>query len=317
VVVTATLLATIGWAPEGPLPRRLVPVRLSSAASSGPVPLHPAASRTRTLSVGAVCVLSVPEEGSGRHAAVRVDAAGATTEPVWIAPESDAPGYEILDFLSTRDAGWTVLELIPGPPDRVVARRIARDGTTTWRQAATAGSPEALHRLLEGPTGLLAAAGDRLVAIGDDGSLTELRPLEADGECFSDGRTRIGFVGWDEEREARSWVTEAIDGGERETVTLAPECVWALDVPLGMDAQGRPYGWGQHRLVRIDRAGRIDWELEVRHVAIKGDDVSIAEAPGDFDLQNPRGPAVTADGSIDLATRGPDGVSLVRLTPGA
>ncbi len=316
MVATATLLATIGWMPDGPLPRRLVPVRLSSAATAGPVPLHPAASRTRTLSGGAVCVLSVPEEASGRHAVVRVDAVGTTSEPVWIAPESDAAGSEILDFLSTGD-GWTVLESIPGPPDRVQARGIARDGTTTWRQAATAGSPEALRQLLEGPAGLLAVAGGGLVAIGDDGAMTELRPLEADGECFSDGRTRVGFVGWDEEREARSWVTEAIDGGERETVTLAPECVWALDVPLGMDAQGRPYGFGQHKLVRVDGGGRIDWELEVRHVAIEGDDVSIADSPGEFDLQNPRGPAVTADGSIDLATRGSDGVSLVRLTPGA
>ena len=77
LVATAKPLATIPWAPEGPLPHRLVPVRLSSMASDSGGPLHPAASRVRTLSGGAVCVLGVAEEGSGRHAAVRVEADGS------------------------------------------------------------------------------------------------------------------------------------------------------------------------------------------------------------------------------------------------
>jgi hypothetical protein len=47
---------------------------------------------------------------------------------------------------------------------------------------------------------------------------------------------------------------------------------------------------------------------------------SMRPATGDvwlrtFDLQTPQPPAVTDAGEIDLATRGPDGLSIVRLTP--
>ena len=295
-------LATILWAPNGPLPRRLVPVRLSSKASESGGPLHPAASRTRTLSGGAVCVLGVPEERSGRHAAIRVEADGSVREPVWVEPETGEPGWEIVDFLGADDGSWTVLELVPGPPDRVQARGIAPDGSTLWREAATAGSPEALRQLLEGS--LLGVTGARrLVAIEPGGAITEVQELEAGGDCFADGRGRLGFPAYDERTEARSWVTVGVGGGAREVIALDPASAWALDVPLGMDASGRPYGYRQGALVRFGADGRIDWEAEA------------AELVPDGDLQSPRGPAVTADGAIDLATRGADGLQLVRVTP--
>jgi hypothetical protein len=295
-------LATILWAPNGPLPRRLVPERLSSMASESGGPLHPAASRTRTLSGGAVCVLGVPEEGSGRHAAIRVEVDGSVREPVWVAPETDGPGWEIVDFLGADDGSWTVLELVPGPPDRVQVRRIAPDGTTLWREAATAGSPEALRQLLEGP--LLGVTGARrLVAIEPGGRVTDVQALEAGGDCFADGQGRLGFAAYDERTEARSWVTVGVGGGPREVIALDPASAWALDVPLGMDAQGRPHGYRQGALVRFGADGRIDWEAEADELVPDGD------------LQSPRGPAVTADGAIDLATRGADGLQLVRVTP--
>jgi hypothetical protein len=295
-------LATILWAPDGPLPRRLVPVRLSSRASESGGPLHPAASRTRTLSGGAVCVLSVPEEGSGRHAAIRVEADGSVREPAWVKPETGEPGWEIVDFLGADDASWTVLELVPGPPDRVQARGIAPDGTTLWREGATAGSPEALRQLLEGS--LLGVTGARrLVAIEPGGVVTDVQELEAGGECFADGHGRIGFAAYDERTEARSWVTVAVGGGAREVIALDPASAWALDIPLGMDAHARPYGYRQGTLVRFGADGRIDWEAQADELVAEGE------------LQTPRGPAVTADGSIDLATRGADGLQLVRVTP--
>jgi hypothetical protein len=289
-------LATIRWAPDGPLPRRLVPVRLSSMASESGGPLHPAASRVRTLSGGAVCVLSVPEEASGRHAAVRVEADGSVREPVRV-----EPGGEIVDFIGADDGGWTVIELIPGPPDQVQARGIASDGTTLWREAATAGSPEALRQLLEGSLAVTGAR--RLVAIEPAGALTDVQELEAGGECFADGRGRLGFPAYDERTEARSWVTVGVGGGAREVISLDPASAWALDVPLGMDASGRPYGYRQGALVRFGADGRIGWEAQADELVPDGD------------LQSPRGPAVTADGTVDLATRAEDGLRLVRVTP--
>jgi hypothetical protein len=289
-VVTA--LATILWAPAGPLPRRLVPERLSSMAADSGGPLHPAASRVRTLSGGAVCVLSVPEEGSGRHAALRVEADGSVREPVWV-----EPGGEIVDFLGGDDGSWTILELVPGPPDQVEVRGLAPDGTTLWREAATAGSPEALQQLLEGG---LAVTGARRLAEIRGGVVQE---LEAGGECFADGQGRLGFAAYDERTEARSWVTVGVGGGAREVIALDPASAWALDVPLGMDAGGRPYGYRQGALVRFGADGRIDWEAQADELVPDGDP------------QSPRGPAVTADGSIDLATRGADGLQLVRVTP--
>ena len=302
MVATAAPLATIPWAPEGPLPRRLVPVRLSSMAADSGGPLHPAASRVRTLSGGAVCVLSVPEEASGRHAALRVEADGSLREPVWLEPETGEPGWEIVDFLGADDGSWTVLELVPGPPDRVQARGIAPDGTSLWREAATAGSSEALRQLLEGA--LLGVTGARrLVAIEPGGRVTDVQALEAGGDCFADGQGRLGFAAYDERTEARSWVTLGVGGGAREVIALDPASAWALDIPLGMDAHGRPYGSRQGALVRFGADGRIDWEAEADELVPDGD------------LQSPRGPAVTADGSIDLATRGADGLQLVRVTP--
>jgi hypothetical protein len=261
------------------------------AADSGG-PLHPAASRVRTLSGGAVCVLSVPEEGSGRHAALRVEADGSVREPVWV-----EPGGEIVDFLGGDDGSWTILELVPGPPDQVEVRGLAPDGTTLWREAATAGSPEALQQLLEGG---LAVTGARRLAEIRGGVVQE---LEAGGDCFADGRGRLGFAAYDERTEARSWVIVGVGGGPREVIALDPASAWALDVPLGMDAHGRPYGYRQGALVRFGGDGRIDWEAQADELVPDGD------------LQSPRGPAVTADGSIDLATRGADGLQLVRVTP--
>lgn len=289
-------LATIPWAPDGPLPRRLVPVRLSSKASESGGPLHPAASRVRTLADGGVCVLSVPEEGSGRHAALRVEADGRVREPVRV-----EPGGEIVDFIGADDGGWTVIELIPGPPDQVQARGIAPDGTTLWREGATAGSPEALRQLLEGSLAVTGAR--RLVAIEPGGAVTDVQELEAGGDCFADGRGRLGFPAYDERTEARSWVTVGVGGGAREVISLDPASAWALDVPLGMDAGGRPYGYRQGALVRFGADGRIDWEAQADELVPDGD------------LQSPRGPAVTADGSIVLATRAEDGLRLVRVTP--
>jgi hypothetical protein len=270
-------------------------------AAAHPGPLHPAASRVRTLSRGAVCVLSVPEEGSGRHAALRVEADGSLREPVWVEPETGEPGWEIVDFLGAYDGGWTVLELIPGPPDRVQVRGISADGTTLWREAATAGSPETLRQLVEG--GLAVTGARRVVAIEPGGALTEVQELEPGGDCFANGQGRLGFAGYDEPTEARSWVTVAVGGGAREVIAIDPASAWALDVPLGMDAHGRPYGNRQGTLVRFGAGGGIEWEVRADQVVTDGD------------LQNPRGPAVTADGSIDLATRGADGLHLVRVTP--
>jgi hypothetical protein len=304
VVATAAPLATIPWAPEGPLPRRLVPVRLSSMASESGGPLHPAASRIRTLSGGAVCVLSVPEEGTGRHAALRVEADGSLQAPVWVEPETGEPGWEVVDFLGADDGSWTVLELLPGPPDRVQARGIAPDGTTLWREGATAGSPEALRQLVEGS--LLGVTGARrLVAIEPGGAVTDVQELETGGDCFADGQGRLGFAAYNERTEARSWVTVAVGGGARAVIALDPASAWALDIPLGMDAHGRPYGNRQGALVRFGADGRIDWEAQADELVTDGE------------LQTPRGPAVTADGSIDLATRAADGLRLVRVTPAA
>ncbi len=392
---SATLLATIPWAPAGPLPRRFVPVRLSSIKPSGPMLLRSAPSRVRTLPDGAVCVLSAPDEESGRCAALHVDA-GHVGEPVRIGPERSDPGWQIIDFLGGGDGRWTVLELLPGPPDRVEARGIAPDGTTIWRSGATAGSPEALRQLLPGADSVLAVsdlAPRRLVAIDAEGTIADVQALaDADGDCFTNGRGQLGFVGFDQSTEARSWVTLDIGDDPRHSVALAAESAWGLDLPLGMDALGRPYGNRQGTLVRFGADGRPDWELEAGQLVVEGDDVWISQAaesghgivaipltpperapaaldpepegtarpwrlagltrdafvlhersddatPGTlatvaadgsrldtsrapedvwlrwFDLQLARGAAVTDDGEIDLATRGPDALHIVRVTP--
>jgi hypothetical protein len=392
---SASVLATIPWAPAGLLPRRLEPVRMSSVARPGPALLRSAASRVRTLADGAVCVLSAPDEDSGHCAALRLDA-GGLRDPVWIGSEDGSPGWQIVDFLAAADGHWTVLERVPGPPDRVQVRRLDAAGATVWRAAATAGSPKALRQLVEGADSVLAVtdgAPRRLVAIAADGTISDVQSLaDADGECFANGRGALGFVGFDPGTGARSWVSVDIGDDTRRPVGLAAEDASILDVPLGMDAHGRPYGSRYATLARLDAAGHIDWQLEVAQAVVEDGGVWIAPppqpdrglvaiwlgspeqvspmldpgtpgvwrlaglsgrdafvlhecsdpaqagtlatlaadgslldttpAPDDvwlrwFDLQRPRGPTVTAAGEIDVATRGPHGLHIVRVTPSA
>jgi hypothetical protein len=207
-------------------------------------------------------------------------------------------GADRFGFLAATQPGVSA----EGPDSlNIEGAAIAPDGTTLWREGATAGSPEALRQLLEG--GLAISGGRRLVKIEPGGALADVQELEAGGDCFADGRGRLGFPAYDERTEARSWVTVGVGGGAREVIALEPASAWALDVPLGMDAQGRPYGYRQGALVRFGADGHIDWEADANELVPDGD------------LQSPRGPAVTADGAIDLATRGADGLQLVRVSP--
>jgi hypothetical protein len=367
---SASVLATLRWAPDGPLPRRLEPLPQFSIARPGPTLEHVAASRVRTDPDGAVSVQGAPDPASGECLLLRV---GETSAPVAVAPSG--PGGRIIDFLTTGD-GWTVLELVPGPPDQVVARGLGADGDTLWRTAATAGSADALDQLLVEHAGaaLAVALGPprRLVALGRNGAASVRELAGATAGCHVNGRGQVGFVGYDAATEARSWVTVAIETGERSVLEVDPEAAGGLDLPLGMDGDSRPYGNRYGTLVRIGADGRVDWELPVRDAIVDGDAVWIAHtepdglvarqlsaggeperladgaqwrlagrtaagfvlhgggelltagerapAPSDvwsrhFELQTPSAPAVTDAGALDLATRGPDGLHVIRVEP--
>ncbi len=390
--VSATVLATIPWAPAGPLPRRLAPLDESSIPSAGPALHHAAPSRVRTLPDGAVCVQSAPDPTTGECVLLRVDA-GGVREPVRVQPSGTGPGWRLIDFLGGADGGWTLLELVPGPPDQVRARRVAADGTMAWRTEATAGSPDALDQLLvEHDGAILAVNGGpprRVVALEADGAAREVQELaDATADCFANGRGRVGFVGFDVATHARSWVTVQVETGARSVLELDAGSAWGLDLPIGMDGRGRPYGNRYGTLVRFGADGRIDWELEVKDaivdeggvwvaqsdasgaglvalplsapgrpplrldpegagawrlagsaepdafvlhelgarpaalvtVAADGSLLDSSDAPPDvwlqwFELQTPSGPSVTDAGEVDLATRGPDGLYLIRVTP--
>ena len=133
-MVSATLLATIPWAPDGPLPRSTVPVHLSSARRPGPRLERIAETWTRTLPDGAVCL-------HARGVLVRSDSSHA----VALDPP---PGWRLLDAVGDADRTWTIAELVPGPPDVVRLRRLAPDGETLWRTESIAGSADAARELL-------------------------------------------------------------------------------------------------------------------------------------------------------------------------
>jgi hypothetical protein len=389
---SARLLATIPWAPDGPLPRRLAPLDESSIPSAGPTLQHAAPSKVRTLPDGAVCVQSAPDPTSGECVLLRVGADGVH-EPVRVQPSGAGPGWRLIDFLSEADGGWTLLELVPGPPDQVRARRIAADGAKLWRTEANAGSPDALRQLLVDRGGsIFAVSGGpprRVVALDADGEARDVQELaDATGDCFANGTGRVGFVAFDVATHARSWVTVEVETGARSVLELDADSAWGLDLPLGMDGQGRPYGSRYGTLVRFGADGRVDWELEVKDAIVDENRVWVAQsaasgaglvalplsapdrqplrldpkgaaswrlagradpdafvlhelgaspgalvtvaadgslldrwdAPSDvwlqwLELQIPSGPSVTDAGEVDLATRGPDGLHLIRVTP--
>ena len=301
---SATVLVSIPWEPEGPLPRRLEPLDISSIARPGPALSRAAPSRVRTHADGAVDVVSAPGE-SGDSVALRVDGPG-WAEPVRLGPEAASiPGWRLIDILSSADGAWTVIELVPGPPDRVQVRRVAPDGTAIWQSAEPAGSPEALSQLLGERDGLVYAVGGgpskQLVAIDSGGAANELQALADTGAAiFMNGSGRVGFVSLDPGPETRSWVTVDSSTGERSTLAVDPSSAWGLDLPLGMDGDGLPYGNRYGTLVRFDADGRIDWELEVLDAVVDGAEVWVAQS----------GPAGDGLVALPLSGQAPSPVTL-------
>lgn len=392
---TAVALAAVGWEPDGPLPRRLEPLDMRSIPSSGPSVDHVAASVARTLPGGAVCLRSPPDPSSGEYVAVRVD--GETQSSLKLGPaRAHVPGWRVVDAVGGSDGSWTLLELVPGPPDQVLVRRVGPDGDTLWQSSATAGAPDSLRSLLADGAGnvfgVTAGAPPRLVRIDAEGEISDLLELAgAPGAVFMDGRGRIGFVA-DAEDEARYWVT--IDPRTRDSRELSVDwgSQWELDLPLGMGSEGRPYANRYGTIVRLGPDGHVDWELPVQDLVVAGravwaasptqdgtalevltlagdavgairtltppaedpprrwrltghvppdsfvlyrggegartlvtgaaeDPDKNAAAPADvwlhaFELQVPTGPSVTDAGEIDLVTRGPEALYVVRVTPG-
>jgi hypothetical protein len=316
------VLATLGWAPDGPLPRRLVAARLSSLATAGPELLRAAPPLARTLPGGAVCVLSAPDAATGHQVAVRVGDGGG--DPLPLAPgdggDGDgAAGGRIGEALGDRDGAWTLLEHVPGPPDRVQVRRVCAAGATCWRVAATAGTADAVRELVgygEDGTVLAVAAGPppRLVAVAVDGSVADVCALPgADGRCVRNGRGQLGFLRFDAASGTRRWVLVAPDGATSETVVAGGP----RDRLLGLDAEGRLHVERAGALVRFGADGEVDAELPLTALVVDGADVWTAgPAPGGrglvvTSLTRPEVPAVTldpgADGAWRLAGRADDG----------
>jgi len=367
--VSASLLATIPWAPDGPLPRSSEPVNLSSARRPGPELERFAETWTRTLPDGAICL-------SAGGVVLRSD----HRQPVALGPE---PGWRLIDAIGSADDTWTIAELVPGPPDVVRLRRIAPDGATLWREDTVAGRPEAPQELLTDGTGTVWVATAEALATLDPetGARSTVQPLTG-AHRFMNGRARVGYATLETER---LWHTLDARTGERQTMTIAADAAWGLDLPLGIDAEDRPYGNRYGVLVRFGADGRPEWELAVAQAIAAGDEVWVqhdgtmapltpggqpvtptlpADGPprqwrlvgrrpegtlvlhgmggGEAgilatvdpygatletvtaepdvwmrwpDLQTPRGPAVTDAGEIDLATRTPEGLQLIRLTP--
>ena len=392
---TAVALAAVGWEPDGPLPRRLEPLNMRSIQSSGPSVDHVAASVARTLPGGAVCLRSPPDPSSGEYVAVHVD--GETRLSLKLGPaRTHVPGWRVVDAVGGSDGSWTLLELMPGPPDQVLVRRVGPDGDTAWQSSATAGAPDSLRSLLADGAGnvfaVTAADPPRLVKLDAGGEVTDVLELAgAPGAVFMDGRGRVGYVA-DAEDEARYWVT--IDPLRRDSRELFVDwgSQWELDLPLGMGSEGRPYANRYGTIVRLGTDGHVDWELPVQDLVVAGLEVwaasptqdgaalqvltlagdaagatrtltppaedpprrwrltghvapdafvlyrggegartlvtgaadgsqQTAPAPDDvwqhaFELQVPTGPSVTDAGEIDLVTRGPDALYVVRITPG-
>jgi hypothetical protein len=356
-MVSAALLATIPWAPEGPLPRSTVPVHLSSARRPGPRLERIAETWTRTLPDGAVCL-------HARGVLVRSD------RPQSVALDPP-PGWRLLDAVGAADGTWTIAELVPGPPDVVRLRRLAPDGETLWRNESIAGSAEAARELLTDGSGALWAttAGELAALDAETGRMETLHPLPGVNR-FMNGRAHVGYLTLDAEP---LWHTLDVRSGEQRTMTFAADAPRSLDLPLGVDAGDRPYGNRHGVLVRLDADGRPGWELPVAQAIIAGDEIwiqnngnvaplgggpVIALPPGHWrlvgrrpegtlvlhateagslttvdsagatvhtepaapdvwmhwpDLQTPRGPAVTDAGEIDLATRTPEGLQLIRI----
>lgn len=392
-------MVTIGWAPDGPLPRRSEPVDVSSIAQPGLALQRTAASRPRTLPDGSLAVVSAPAPRSGTCTAVRVGA-GAAEAPLSLGPAaSELPGWRLLDFVAEPAGGWLVLEAVPGPPDEVRLRRLEADGATRWSTSERAGSDAALAQILtDGRSSYVVTGGPapRILTIGAGGPGEAIAELPGPASAhFMNGSGTVGFVGEDPASGARAWVTVDVGSGERARVEIDAADAWGLDLPIGMDGHGRPYANRHGTLVRFDARGRPDWELGVVDAVVRdervwlrsgarsdaaivvlarsGDDrrvvleppdagapaywrladalpdddafvlyarpsradagvlarvradgtlVSMRPAPEDvwrrtFDLQIPQPPAVTDAGEIDLATRGPNGLSIVRLTPAA
>jgi hypothetical protein len=361
-LAAARVLATIPWGSPGGLERRLEPLSRPSLAPRGAVAVHVAASPTRTLPGGAVCI-------AGGGALFRVDPDGDRRST---ALGRDAP---LVDFFGLDDGTWVLLE--PGH-----VHRVAGDGTELWSAAAALGGLlcDAGGALF----GVTEARPRRLVTIdGETGAADEVQDLDdAEGPCFMNGAGRVGYAA------ETSWVTVDARTGEVSETRLEEGS--GMDHPLGLDAEGRSY-WNRFAtLRRLTPAGRADWELEAGQAIVDRGRVWIQQRPADgslvalapdpdaaaialptpadgprswtlvgrgpgdsfvlhgstgvsdsgvlarlgpdggvadvtpagdsvwsewFEMQRPDGASVTDAGDVDVATRGPDGLHVIRITP--
>jgi hypothetical protein len=410
------VLATIPWGP--PAERRLTPVATSSLLSAGPALARAAATAIRTLPDGAVCIAE--PDATGAISLIRVEAGERTPTVTAAIP----PGAQLIDFLGLADGTWVLLETLPGPPDQVRVRAIAADGSARWSHGSTPGTPDALAGLLcdarGARFGVSGVSPRRLVTLdADTGAARGAQPIgDALGAYFMNGAGRVGYLAADGAEAAET--AEVVDGAETAEVADGtddgPVRVWVsldaregrrrgvrlhqtsgMESAIGMDAEDRSY-WNRFAtLLRRNRSGQVDWELEVAQAVVDGDRVWIQQRPEGgrelialalsadpqagaapvtlrlpedepdrawhlagrepddifvlhgttgandpgvlaridardgrvvdlrpagqsvwlqwFDLQRPSRAAVTDAGELDIATRGPDGLSVIRITP--
>jgi hypothetical protein len=287
---------------------------MSSIARDGPAEMEIAACRVRTLADGGLTVCSAVHPHTGEWVAVRVGPRGLGA-PVTLRPaDPHVAGWRLIDVAPGPSDSWVVAELAPGPPDQVVVRQVHGDGSPAWHFAATAGSDDAVDALLGVVDGaVLAAASGRLVRFDDEGAMTAVRALQGvSGAVFMNGHGRAGFVSGTADTVDRGWATVDVRDGVRSDVALDPESAWGLDLPLGLDGDGHPYGNRYGTLVRFGADGRADWELGLGDLTVPGLDLG----PPSLEFQTPAGPAVTDAGEVDVVARDPGALYVVRVTPG-
>jgi hypothetical protein len=275
----ARRIALLEWNDPDGVPERTVPGLLTSFQSDVPVPVRRGGVELRALPDGTPqALIALPELGMAR-------AIGLSAPPT------------VIDFKISTEAIDVVLDTLGGAITlerhgaTVTVRSISPDGEQAWSIGDLAvDAPDA--RLLTDAQSRVFLATDRALLSVRDGRSEVVARWQPGGEPFMEPGGRVAFVRYDPTREVRDWVLLDPRSGV-ESVTGCSNDSWGfMSRAIGVDGEGRAYGYGGGVLGRVALDGQVEWRLSVAGATVDeryGVSLLAAEGEGEWTLTDRHG----------------------------
>lgn len=295
----ARRIALLRWNdPEG-VPERIVPGPQTSLQSNISSPVRRGSIELRALPDGTPqAFVALPESVTAR--AIRL-----STPP------------RTVDFKSSEEAIDAVLDPLGGATTlerhgaTVTIRGITPGGEQVWSiEDVAVDAPDAC--LLSDAQSRVFLATDRTLSSVSDGRSEVVARWQPGGEPVMEPGGRIAFVRYDPTREVRDLVLLDPRSGVESATECSDDSWGFMSRMIGVDGEGRAYGYSGGVLGRVTVDGQVDWRLSVTAAVVnEHHGVTLLGAEGEWTLSDERGrlpirlPREYSDAS--LIGRGDDG----------